>query len=221
MRKVIASINVSLDSCMSGPNCELDWHFERWGSDLAESFGQQLRHADSILLGRVTYCAMARYWPQKSRDLSFPREDIAFADMMNGHTKVVFTNTLTTSVWDNTKFIGGNLEREILKLKQQPGKDIIIYGSAKLITSMVEIGGLIDEYTLWVHPVILGRGKPLFKCLHENLRMELVKQNAFRSGVVMLSWKTDLTHRNIRNAVSSLSEIDGAAADRFIGQHGE
>src|SRR5688572_29446129 len=97
MRKVIASINVSLDNYMSGPNCELDWHFQRWGPDLALSFCQQLSTADTILLGRVTYCAMALYWPQKAQDLSFPREDIAFADMMNNHTKVVFTKTLTSS----------------------------------------------------------------------------------------------------------------------------
>jgi dihydrofolate reductase len=189
MRKVIASINVSLDSYMSGPNCELDWHFERWGPDLAQSFGEQLSTADTILLGRVTYCAMARYWPQKSQDLGFPREDIAFADMMNKYTKIVFTKTLTAAAWDNSRLVKGNLQREISKLKRQRGKDMIIYGSGKLITSMIELGGLIDEYVLWVHPVILGEGKPLFKCLSNNLDMKLVKTNTFRSGVVMLTYQ--------------------------------
>lgn len=189
MRKVIASINVSLDSFMSGPNCELDWHFERWGPDLAQSFCEQLSHADTILLGRVTYCAMAQYWPQKAQDLSFPREDIAFADMMNNHTKVVFSGTLTRPVWTNSKLVNGNLETEILNLKQQPGKDIIIYGSGKLITSLVELGGLIDEFVLWVHPVILGKGKPLFKHLPNSLCLKLVKTDTFRSGVVMLDYK--------------------------------
>lgn len=188
MRKVIASINVSLDSYMSGPNCELDWHFESWGPDLAQSFCEQLSTADTILLGRVTYCAMARYWPQKAQDLSFPREDIAFADMMNNHTKVVFTKTLTAPAWTNSKLVNGNLEREVRKLKKQPGKDIIIYGSGKLISSMVELGGLIDEYVLWVHPVILGEGKPLFKTLPGKLRMKLVRTNIFSSGVVMLDY---------------------------------
>lgn len=188
MRKVIASINVTLDSYMSGPNCELDWHFEKWGPDLAQSFCEQLSHADTILLGRVTYCAMAKYWPQKSQDLSFPREDIAFADMMNNYTKVVFSSTLTSSAWINSKLVKGNLEKEILKLKKQRGKDIIIYGSGKLIGSLVELG-LIDEYVLWVHPVILGEGKPLFKYLPDILNMELVKTHRFRSGVVMLDYK--------------------------------
>jgi dihydrofolate reductase len=195
MRKVIASINVTLDSYMSGPNCELDWHFERWGPDLAQSFCEQLSNADTILLGRITYCAMAMYWPKKSQDLSFPREDIAFADMMNNYTKVVFTNTLKNSVWDNSKLLKGNLKKEMLNLKKQPGKDIIIYGSGKLISCLNELG-LIDQYTLWVHPVILGRGKPLFRYLSENLDMKLVKTNTFHSGVVMLDYQLQTNSEN-------------------------
>jgi dihydrofolate reductase len=182
---------------MSGPNCELDWHFERWGPDLAQSFCEQLSTADTILLGRVTYCAFASYWPHKACDLDFPREDIAFADMMNSYTKVVFTKTLAAPAWQNSKLVKGNLQKEILKLKKQPGKDIIIYGSGKLITSMVELGGLIDEYVLWIHPVVLGTGKPLFKCLPNRLNMKLVKTHTFHSGVVMLDYlsgKADLAH---------------------------
>jgi len=188
MRKVVASINVTLDSYMSGPNCELDWHFEKWGPDLAQSFCEQLSHADTILLGRVTYSAMARYWPQKAQDLSFPREDIAFADMMNNYTKVVFSNTLTSSAWINSKLIKGNLKKEVQNLKKQRGKDIIIYGSGKLIASMVELD-LIDEYVLWVHPVLLGQGKPLFKYLPDTMNMKLVKTTTYRSGVVMLCYR--------------------------------
>lgn len=192
MRKVVASINVTLDSYMSGPNCELDWHFERWGPDLAQAFGEQLSKADTILLGRVTYCAMARYWPQKSQDLSYPREDIAFADMMNNYKKVVFTNTLTRSVWDNSILVKGNLKKEILKLKKQKGKDIIIYGSGKLIASLVKLG-LIDEYVLWMHPVVLGEGKPMFKYVPDIMNMKLEKITAYSSGVVMLCYRPALT----------------------------
>lgn len=197
MRKVIASVNVTLDSFLSGPNCELDWHFERWGPDLAQAFGEQLSRADTILLGRVTYCAMARYWPQKARDLSFPREDIAIADMMNDYTKVVFTNTLKSSSWVNSKLVRGDVDKEIRQLKKQPGKDIIIYGSSKLLVSMVALG-LIDEYVLWVHPIVLGGGKPLFKQLPAVMTMNLVKTNTFRSGVVMLCYEASpLTKENL------------------------
>ena len=205
MRKVIASINISLDNYMSGPNCELDWHFEKWGPDLAESFSKQLSHADTILLGRITYCAMARYWPQQAQDLDYPREDIAFAHMMNVYTKVVFSNTLTHLPWMNSKLLKGNLKKEILKLKKQAGKDIIIYGSAKLISSMVELG-LIDEYVLYVHPVILGSGKPLFKNSADTLNMKLIKTQSFRTGVVMLCYRTELPMKESLSSPSIHSE---------------
>ena len=81
MRKVIVSMNVTLDGFMSGVNCELDWHFQRWTKDMADSLYSQLSEVDTILLGRVTYAAMANFWPHKAKDLSFPREDIAFADV--------------------------------------------------------------------------------------------------------------------------------------------
>jgi dihydrofolate reductase len=207
MRKLVASINVTLDSYMSGPNCELDWHFERWGPDLAQAFGEQLSKADTILLGRVTYCAMAHYWPQKSQDLSYPRDDIAFADMMNNYKKIVFTHTLKHSVWDNSILVKGNLKKEILKLKKQKGKDIIIYGSGKLVASLVELG-LIDEYVLWVHPVVLGEGKPMFKYVPDILNMKLEKITAYSSGVVMLCYQPvkELTTDNT-DLVTERSEL--------------
>lgn len=188
MRKVIASINVTLDGYMSGPNCELDWHFEKWGPDLARAFGQQLADADTILLGRVTYSAMARYWPQKAYDYSFSREDIAFADMMNSYNKIVFTKTLTEPSWSNTRLVSGSLKTAIQKLKKQRGKDMIIYGSGKLIDSMVQLQ-LIDEYVLWIHPVILGRGKALFQLVSQKLPLQLIRTHHFQSGVVMLCYE--------------------------------
>lgn len=188
MRKVIASINVTLDGYLSGPNCELDWHFEKWGPDLASAFGRQLSDADTILLGRVTYDAMARYWPQKAQDLCFPREDIAFADMMNSYTKIVFSKTLTIPSWSNTRVVRRSLKTEIQQLKRQAGKDMIIYGSAKLIDSMVQLQ-LIDEYVLWVHPIILGNGKTLFRMVPEKLALRLTRTHSFGSGVVMLCYE--------------------------------
>lgn len=193
MRKVILSMNVTLDGFMSGPNCELDWHFEIWSADMAASLCEQLSKADAIILGRVTYSAMARYWPAKAIDLSFPREDLAFAEMMNNHAKIVFSKTLTTTVWSNSRIVKGNIRKEVLQLKQQHGKDIIIYGSGKLASSLMKLG-LIDEYFLWVHPVVLGAGKPLFKGLQNKLRMKLMNVKTFRSGVTVLSY--EVVHNN-------------------------
>lgn len=185
MRKLIVSMNVTLDGFMSGPNCELDWHFQSWTAEMAEALCEQLDRADTILLGRRTYAAMAKYWPSKAMDLSFPREDIAFAEMMNHYTKIVFSKTLKTTGWCNSRLVKGNPEDEIVKLKQQGGKDMIIYGSGKLVSALIK-SDMVNEYQIWVHPEVIGKGKPLFKNLHNSMRLELLKTKTFRSGVVLL-----------------------------------
>lgn len=185
MRKVIVSMNVTLDGFMSGPDCELDWHFQSWTSEMGDLLYEQLRKADTILLGRVTYRAMAKYWPSKATDLTFPREDIPFATLMNSYLKLVFSRTLTTSEWNNSRFLTGNPAEEILKLKKVPGKDMIIYGSGKIVDTLTE-SRLVDEYQLWVHPVVLGKGKPLFNDLRQRLSMKLFKTKLFSSGVIIL-----------------------------------
>ncbi|SFE96514.1 Dihydrofolate reductase [Chitinophaga sp. CF118] len=188
MRKVVLSMNVTLDGFMAGPNCELDWHFENWAPDMAASLCEQLSKADTIILGRVTYSAMARYWPGRATDMSFPREDLAFAEMMNSYKKIVFSKNMSTPVWNNSRFVKGNLRRVVLQLKRQEGKDIIIYGSGQLVASLIQLE-LIDEYLLWMHPVVLGKGKPLFRELQDKLNMKLVKLETFRSGVVVLYYE--------------------------------
>lgn len=183
-------MNVTLDGFMAGPNCELDWHFNTWAPDMADSLCQQLSRADTIVLGRVTYSAMARYWPGRASDLSFPRDDIAFADMMNSYRKVVFSKSMDTPIWNNSTLVKGNLRKEILNLKKEAGKDIIIYGSGKLAASLMQLN-LIDEYRLWLHPVVLSKGKPLFKALQERMNMTLTKLETFKSGVVELYYEAD------------------------------
>jgi dihydrofolate reductase len=180
-------MNITLDGFVSGSDSELDWHFQSWNEEMAQSLTQQLNKADTILLGRITYKAMAAYWPTSTCDPFFPREDIAFAEMMNGYSKIVFSKTLKKTHWNNSRLIKGNIEYEIAQLKHQQGKDIIIYGSNQLVSALVEFG-LIDECQVWIHPVILGNGKPLFKNLHEKLDMKLLKIKTFRSGVVMLNY---------------------------------
>ena len=189
MRRVIVSMNVTLDGFMSGSHCELDWHFSSWTKEMADLLYEQLSRADTILLGRITYNAMATYWTAKAKDLSFAREDIAFANLMNNYRKLVFSKTHAISSWSNVKLVTGEPADEILKLKQEAGKDIIVYGSGKIVNCLAK-SGLVDEFQLWVHPVLLGRGKPLFKNLETEYRMKLFKTKTFSSGVVALYYKT-------------------------------
>jgi dihydrofolate reductase len=188
MRKVIVSMNVTLDGFMAGPGCELDWHFNFWNEEMSEYAGKQLNGADTILLGRVTYNAMAKYWPFVTVDPSYPREDIAFADMMNSHQKIVFSGTLEKASWNNTRLVKENSSRKIVRLKQQPGKNILIYGSGSIISALMR-WELIDEYMLWVHPVVLGKGKQLFSDLTNRITLQLVGTKTFNSGVVLIYYQ--------------------------------
>jgi dihydrofolate reductase len=189
MRKLIVSMNVTLDGFMSGPDSELDWHFNAWNEEMARMAAEQLSRTDTIILGRITYRAMARYWPMQAVNLLCAREDIVFADMMNTHTKIVFSKTLQSAEWNNTKLVKRNIAKEILNLKRQPGKDMIIYGSGKIVAALIQ-HDLVDEYQVWVHPVVLGKGKPLFPKLQQSINVALSNTKIFSSGVVMLSYVT-------------------------------
>ncbi len=172
---------------MAGPDSELDWHFERWSTEMGESLSGELGKADTIILGRVTYNAMADYWPLRSGCLSIAREDIAFADMMNSHTKVVFSKTIHETHWNNSRVVKGNLRSEIQKMKLEQGKDMILFGSGKLVTALIH-EDLVDEYRLWIHPVLLGNGKPFFNAINNKQELQLIDRKSFPSGVIELRY---------------------------------
>ena len=180
-------MNVTLDGFMAGPDSELDWHFERWSEEMAVSLSVELGKADTIVLGRVTYDAMAEYWPMRTNCLSIAREDIAFADMMNSHSKVVFSNTIHKTHWNNSRVAKGNLRSEIQKMKLEHGKDMILYGSGKLVTALVQ-EDLVDEYRLWIHPVLLGKGRSFFNAIDNKQELQLIDRKSFPSGVVELRY---------------------------------
>lgn len=193
---------------MAGPDGELDWHFQTWNEEIAKAVSEQLSNSDTILLGRVTYNAMASYWSSRPIDMQAPREDIDFAEMMNNHTKIVFSRTLPAVGWNNTRLASGDIMEEITTLKQQEGKDIIIYGSGEIVAALTELG-LIDEYRIWVHPVAIGRGRPLFSGLYTNLTLKLLKIRTFSSGVILLYYHhccpvAEMTTPPLQNHSSSL-----------------
>jgi dihydrofolate reductase len=184
MRKIIVSMNVTSDGFMAGPDCELNWHFNFWNQEMTISLTEQLAQSDTILLGRITYCAMAAYWPFRISDPLFFKEDITFADMMNSYRKIVFSKTLSTTQWNNSELVKGNISIVVPALKEQPGKNIIVYGSGKIVAALAEID-IVDEYQLWIHPVILDKGKLLFEDLQHTPVMKLLKTKKFRSGVIL------------------------------------
>ena len=188
MRKLIVSMNLSIDGYLSGPDCELDWHFECWTKEMGDALCSELAKADTILLGRVTYTAMSEYWPLKAADPSCRGEDFAFANMMNSYSKIVFSKTIHSTLWNNTKLIHGNLVYELKRMKQERGKNIIVYGSSLLVDSLIKYE-LVDEYQLWLHPVVLGKGTRLFKKFNQPLNLRIVKTEQFNSGVLLLHYE--------------------------------
>ena len=179
MRKVIVSNLMSLDGLFEGPNHELDWfvvdeEFFAYARDM-------LRGVDTILFGRKTYQHMADYWP------SAPREEIA--DQMNNLPKIVFSRTLESVEWQNSTLVKNDAVAEISKLKQLPGKDMVVLGSASLASFLLQ-RGLIDEYRVILNPVFLGSGRPLFQDVKQRLRLKLSRTKLFGSGVVVLYYES-------------------------------
>ena len=188
MRKLILSMNITLDGFIAGPDCGLDWHFSYWNTEMSKQASAQLALTDTILLGRITYNAMEGYWPSTIMDTAFPRDDIAFAEMMNTHSKIVFSGTLKEANWHNSTIIKEDLATAINRLKKLPGKDMIMFGSSKLARSLIS-SDLIDEYLLWIHPLILGNGKSLFPALKDQATLRLVTVKTFSSGVVLMDYE--------------------------------
>lgn len=180
MRKVIMWNLVALDGFFEGSKSwEIDWHDYVWGEELEKFSIEQSKSIGTLLFGRVTYEGMADYWTTARGET---------ADFMNGVPKIVFSRTLENAKWNNTRLVKENAVEEIAKLKQQPGKDLFIFGSANFSATLVQ-HGLIDEYRLGLVPVILGGGNPLFKANPERIKMKLVEARALKAGCVILRYQ--------------------------------
>jgi dihydrofolate reductase len=178
MRRLFVSNLMSLDGSFEGPNHEFDWFAP--DEEFFSYAKEMLRSVDTILFGRATYEYMAAYWPAALRD--------EIADQMNGLPKFVVSRTLQKTEWNNSSLLTGNLAQEISKLKQRPGKDIVILGSAMLASSLLQMG-LIDEYRVIVAPLLLGRGNPLFKDVRQGIKLKLAGTKVLSSGVIVLYYQ--------------------------------
>ncbi|MBD1385772.1 dihydrofolate reductase [Mucilaginibacter rigui] len=188
MRKLVVSMNVTLNGYMAGPHGELDWHTPYWDNELSRAVTQQLSNADTLLLGRVTYNAIAPYWQAQQTSQFGAREDADYADMINRYEKVVFSKTLKNVSWHNSRLASRNIGKEITVLKKSEGKDLLVYGSGKLVAALSKLR-LVDEYRLWVYPVALNKGRALFKNLREELGMQPTNISVFESGVVLMCYE--------------------------------
>ena len=184
MRKLIFYNMVTLDGFFEGPNNEIDWHkVDDEFNGFALNF---LNNIDSLIFGRVTYELMAGYWPTKEAT----SDDPLIAERMNSLPKVVFSRSLDRVDWENSQLVRGDVVDEVYRLKQQPGKDLAIFGSAELAVELIE-NEIIDEFRIFVNPIALGSGNPLFKRLRKPLKLKLLESKVFKNGVVLLTYQPD------------------------------
>ena len=182
MRKLIMWNMVTLDGFFEGPKpWDIDWHEYAWGEELERLSIEQTGSADMLLFGRVTYEGMAGYWPSATG---------ATADIMNSIPKAVFSRTLTKAGWNNTRLVKDDAAAEITRLKGQSGKDLFIFGSAALSSSLMQ-HGLIDEYRLGITPIVLGSGSPLFKPSPQRLRMKLLEARPLKTGCLIVRYEPE------------------------------
>jgi dihydrofolate reductase len=175
---------VSLDGFIEGPNRELDWHII--DEELHTFVNEQQSAIDACLYGRRMYEVMT-YWETADQDPSSPEYALEFARIWKNMPKIVFSKTLER-VQGNARLVRDNIAEEITKLKAQPGKDLEL-GGANIASTFMRLG-LIDEYRLFVHPVVLGSGTPMFPALDDKITLRLVETRTFGSGVVYLRYQT-------------------------------
>ncbi len=186
MRKIIVTMWVSLDGYIAGPNGEMDWIMVN--DEMGKYESNFIKAADTLILGRATYESFAGSWPHVPENPSADEGEKEYARLLNSMRKIVFSKTLDKVEWNNSTLMREVSAQEIKKLKQEPGKDIVIYGSASIIQTFTNLG-LIDEYQLLVHPIVLGGGKPLFKNIMNKNKLKLINTRTFSTGVVGLYYQ--------------------------------
>ena len=185
MRKLVLFMHVSLDGFAADSNSGLGWI--SYDSELQQYADGIVATVGSPVYGRITYELMAGYWPKVLNNPDESEHSKAHAQWVDKATKIVFSKTMEKAAWNNTIVIHDNLSEEINKLKQQPGKDLVIFGSPGLAHSFMALD-LIDEYQLTVNPVLLGSGKPAFQDIKNKSNLKLVKSTTLKNGVVGLHY---------------------------------
>ena len=191
MRHLIFFMHTSLDGFVAGLNGELDWI--KFDDAMFDFVGTMTAGADTALYGRVTYEMMQSYWPKAGEQPNATKHDKEHSNWYNNVSKVVLSKTIQETGLQNTKVISDQLSENINKLKQQDGKNILIFGSPGASQSLLN-HGLIDEFWLFINPIILGKGMPLFKNVTETTELKLVESKTFDCGVIALHFEKSKTN---------------------------
>jgi len=184
MRTVVYGMMVTIDGFIEGPNHQLDWPII--DEELHQYINDQQRATDTYVYGRRMYELMEGFWPTADQDPSAPAFVVEFARIWRDMPKVVCSRTLD-QVGPNARLVRDDVVDEVARLKQQPGKNIDV-GGAEIAAALIR-HNLIDEYHLFIHPIVLGGGTPMFPALSDQRLVRLVDTHTFRSGVVFLRYQ--------------------------------
>ena len=186
MRRLILLMHTSLDGFVAGPDGEMDWI--KVDDELFEISVKLTDNADTALYGRVTYQMMESYWPTAGEKRTATKHDIEHSRWYNKVEKMVLSRTIQQSNLRNTRFISDNIPSEVNKIKQETGKNILMIGSPTATHTLME-QDLIDDYWLFVNPVVLGNGIPLFAGIKDRLQLKLLTTKTYSIGVVALHYE--------------------------------
>jgi dihydrofolate reductase len=186
MRKLVSFTHVSLDGYVADPNGEMDWI--TYDESTVKEAQALTDNCSVALYGRVTYQMMEGYWPTILTNPNATPDELRHAKWVENIHKVVFSRTLDKVEWNNTQLIKDNITEEVMKLKQQPGKDMLIFGSPSLTHTLARLG-LVDQYRLNLNPTAIGGGAPLFENGQDHTKLKLIESRTMPNGVVALRYE--------------------------------
>jgi len=188
MRRLKLQVQISVDGFVAGPNGEMDWMAWNWDEALKGFVSDLTSSVDCILLGRKMTDGFINHWEKVASNPDDP--EYLFGKKFTDTPKVVFTKTLERSVWNNTVLAKGNIVDEVNTLKERPGSDIIVYGGAGFVSSLVS-HNLIDEYNLFINPAVIGRGLSIFAGVEHAMKLRLATARQFDCGIVVHTYRTE------------------------------
>jgi len=190
MRKIISFMHISLDGFVAGPNGEMDWI--KVDEEIFDYIGKRISEGDTALYGRVTYQMMEGYWPTAGEQPGASKHDIEHSKWYKNVQKVVLSKTMKDATLPNTKIISDNIAGRINEIKQSASgnEEILLFGSPTATHSLMQLN-LIDGYWLFVNPIILGRGIPLFAGIKDKIKLKLLTTRQFSSGVTELNYMVE------------------------------
>jgi dihydrofolate reductase len=188
MRKIISFVHMSLDGYVAGPKGEMDWI--KVDEEIFDHVGKRIENSDTALYGRVTYQMMEDYWPTAGDQPTASKHDMEHSKWYKKVQKIVLSKSLKDMGSSNTKIIGDDLSVKINEVKQQAGSDILLFGSPTATHSLMKLN-LIDGYWLFVNPIVLGQGIPLFEDVRNKIKLKLLNTRQFTSGVTELNYTVE------------------------------